>query len=592
MSIDISHNNILWASLIIEELIRNKIHYFCISSGSRSAPLTVAVARNPKATSIIWRDERGAAFHALGYARATGIPAVVICTSGTAGANYLPAIIEASVSNCPLLIISADRPPELRQTGANQTIEQFDIFDGYVRWKFELPCPDETIAPEMVLTTIDQAIYRSRRLPAGPVYINCMFREPLVPIDNPMKPRYSAHLAQWEESQAPFTHYHYPLLTPSEDAIQAVADICNNTKRGIMVIGPLSPQTNREKVFQLIKSLNWAIFTDITSGFRVGHERENFVSYFDQILLTPEGYNSYSPDTVLHIGGQITSKRLLEYLMVQPIKEYIIVKDHPLRHDPLHRATMRIETDIVSFCTLLLPHLTSDKDSHWQNEWVLRSRRIQGIIDDYFNQHQTISEPGVAYHIAKTIPENNGLFLGNSMAIRDMDMYAAISGRPVVVTANRGASGIEGLIATASGFMVGLDAPVTAILGDISFLHDLSSLSQLTSLPQKLIIVILNNHGGGIFSFLPIAQCDDVFEPYFGTPHKFSFGLCAKNFNVHYYQPKTMVSFLEDYKRALNEEQSSIVEINTNRKDNWDLHQALQNTIIQSLAMFSNEKEV
>ncbi|MGA1825439.1 MAG: 2-succinyl-5-enolpyruvyl-6-hydroxy-3-cyclohexene-1-carboxylic-acid synthase [bacterium] len=583
MRIDTSNINTLWSSLIVEELIRNGLDYFCVSPGSRSAPLAIAVARNPRAKSIIWYDERGAAFHALGYARATRVPAPLICTSGTAVANYLPAVIEADANSIPMLILAADRPPELRQTGANQTINQPNIFNEYVRWKFDMPCPDEKIPPEVILTTADQAVFRSRRSPAGPVYLNCMFREPLAPINDSIQEGYHSHLTTWEKNQRPFTRYEYSLLTPSETTIREVAATLNQTERGIIVIGRLESDADREAARRFGDTLNMLIFPDITSHCRLGPATRNIIPYFDHVLLDPQVGDMARPDTVLHIGGNITSKRFLEFLEKKPIKNYIVVKNHPFRHDPIHAVTTRIEADICTFCNCLLPRVIPHLNSHWQDEWIARTHKVKMTVDEFFRGREEISEPGVAYCIAQNIPENHGLFLGNSMPVRDMDMYGATDGAAVGVAANRGASGIDGLVASATGFMVGLNSPVTLLIGDLALLHDLSSLCRLTSIYQRLIIVVLNNHGGGIFSFLPVSQFEDVFESYFGTAHEFGFDKIAENFDLNYYQPKTNKAFLKDYTSAIGGDKSALIEIKTDRQRNWDLHQTLQATIIKSL---------
>jgi 2-succinyl-5-enolpyruvyl-6-hydroxy-3-cyclohexene-1-carboxylate synthase len=215
--------NQLWAYLIIEELVRNGIDYFVISPGSRSTPLTVGVAQNSSAQHIICVDERSAAFHAVGYARATGKPAVLICTSGSAAANYFPAVIEAATDGVPMIILSADRPPELRQTGANQTINQVNLYGAYPNWQFDLPCPTAEIEPKMVLTTIDLAVSRSQQSPSGVVHLNWMFREPLAPTDAPID--IPASLRQWQKSEAPYTRYARKLTIPAAVEIQSLINI-------------------------------------------------------------------------------------------------------------------------------------------------------------------------------------------------------------------------------------------------------------------------------------------------------------------------------------------------------------------------------
>ncbi|WP_273889483.1 2-succinyl-5-enolpyruvyl-6-hydroxy-3-cyclohexene-1-carboxylic-acid synthase, partial [Rubrobacter naiadicus] len=198
--------NLLWASLLVEELVRAGVGPFCIAPGSRSTPLVAAIAENPRARAVVHYDERGTAFCALGYARATGRPAAWVTTSGTAVANGLPAVVEAATDCVPVILLTADRPPELRETGANQTIVQPGLFGGYVRWSFDMPAPDTRPAPEMVLTAADQAVYRARRAPAGPVHLNLMFREPFLPPPG-RRPEVPPHLRGWYEKGAPYTRY-------------------------------------------------------------------------------------------------------------------------------------------------------------------------------------------------------------------------------------------------------------------------------------------------------------------------------------------------------------------------------------------------
>ncbi|MGA1865063.1 MAG: 2-succinyl-5-enolpyruvyl-6-hydroxy-3-cyclohexene-1-carboxylic-acid synthase, partial [bacterium] len=262
--------NILWSSLIVEELVRNKVTCFCISPGSRSASLTVSAARNVKAKPTVFYDERGAAFYALGYAKATGNPAALICTSGTAVANYYPAIIEASMDRIPLIVLTADRPPELLETGANQAIRQPDIYGEYVRWQFNLPCPDDEIPPSMVLTTIDQLVYKARRSPAGPVHLNCMFREPLAPVSKKINPGYQKKILSWQGSDTPFTTLSKPALTPDKETINRMVEIISSARRGLLVAGRLNTKEEIEAVKRLSVRLKWPVYPDIASGLRIG----------------------------------------------------------------------------------------------------------------------------------------------------------------------------------------------------------------------------------------------------------------------------------------------------------------------------------
>jgi 2-succinyl-5-enolpyruvyl-6-hydroxy-3-cyclohexene-1-carboxylate synthase len=240
--------NQYWADLIIEELLRNGLEYICIAPGSRSTPLVLAAARHEKIKTLIGYDERSLGFHALGYARASGSPAAIITTSGTAVANLYPAVVEASTDGVPLIVLTADRPPELIDTGANQTIRQDRFFGDYVRWHFDLPCPDQSINPEMVLTTVDQAVFRSLTDLPGPVHLNCRYRQPLEPTDNPMPSGYDLNIQQWQKAQLPFTRYAMTKQIVPERELDALAGLIENTERGMIVAGQLTGPSMRTSV--------------------------------------------------------------------------------------------------------------------------------------------------------------------------------------------------------------------------------------------------------------------------------------------------------------------------------------------------------
>ncbi len=573
---------LLWSSLLVEELLRNAIDYFCISPGSRSTPLTVAVARHPQARSIVCHDERGAAFHALGYARATGKPAVLLCTSGTAAANYYPALIEAAMDHVPMLILSADRPPELQETGANQTIRQSHLFGSYPKWYFELPCPTQSIVAAVVLTAIDQAIYQSLSCPAGPVHLNCAFREPLEPVAPTVAPDYLNLLAGWLGGATPYTHYPLARPTPAPDAIDLIGRLVRDTKTGLAIVGRLTTAAERRAVERLLRRLQWPACADITSGLRLGDGP--VAHYFDQLLLSTAFRTHCRPTVLLHIGRQTVSKRLLQFISRLPsLEHYLVIQDHPDRYDPLHRVTCHVETAIDLFCTALLERLESWTGTEQTQQLAPLSATVGAVVRAFVQADRPLDEIAVAHVLSEHIPAEHGLWLASSMPIRDMDMYASPVGPPVRVGANRGASGIEGGIAAAAGFAVGLQRPVTLVSGDLSLLHDLNSLALLRKIQQPLIIVALNNDGGGIFSFLPIAAYDDVFEEFFAAPHGLRFQAAAGLFGLDYAAPATVAEFVASYRAAVAAGHSCLIEVSTERRENHRLHQALQRCIAERI---------
>ena len=321
--------NQFWSSLIVEELIRNGVDYFCVAPGSRSSPLAVAVAANPRAKSFVHFDERALAFHALGYASATRKACAVITTSGTAAANLFPAIIEASKKKLPLVILTADRPPEFRATGANQTIDQIKIFGEYVRWFFDLPCPTTDIPPGFVLTTIDQAVFRANGELKGPVHLNCMYREPLFENGRDSSRAVPADLKYWQDSRTPYTSYFCSGDTYQKERYVSpeIEEKIRGIKRGVIVVGKLASMAEQKNVLALAEKLNWPVFADVTSGLRLGCPHKNVIHYFDQILLGRDRSRPV-PTGVLHLGGRITSKRWYDYVQKINPAEYIMVLNH------------------------------------------------------------------------------------------------------------------------------------------------------------------------------------------------------------------------------------------------------------------------
>ncbi len=584
MTIHQENINTLWGSVVVEELIRLGVDYFCISPGSRSTPLTVAVARNKKAQSIICIDERAAAFHALGYARAWGKPAVVIATSGTAIANFFPAVVEASVAMIPLLVLSADRPPELRETGANQTIRQAEIFGSYPRWSFDLPCPNEEMKPEALLGIIDQAVYRSQNSPRGPVHLNFMFREPLAPFKKEISSSYLALLDKWLEKKSPQSQYHKPLLQIEENKFTNLVQLIEKEDRGLLVLGAMCPSLNPKQIIPLVHKLKWPVLADVNSSFRLEKELLPYLIHFDQMLLSHER-EEYIPNTILQIGSNVTSKRFLEFTTQYPPQNYIICKEDPSRHDPQHRVTEFFEVSLENFIQKLNQKLSSKRTgTSWSNKLCQISAKVAYAIDLFWQSGKgSLSEGAIAYKQTQLLPEEAGLFLASSMPIRYIDMYALASNKENKLAANRGASGIDGTIASASGFAVALQKPVSLLIGDLAFLHDLNSLSLLRELSVPLVITILNNHGGGIFSLLPVAQFESFFPRYFATEHPFRFAQAAEMFGLEYHAPKNLSDFTEIYSHAFQKSTSTIIEVEVEQSDNPIWLKGLQEEIYSAL---------
>lgn len=562
-----------WAELMVEELVRCGVDLFCLAPGLRSAPLALAAVAHTRARTLVHYDERGAAFYALGYARATRRPAVWITTSGTALGNGLPAVIEASVDQIPMLLLTADRPPELRDTGANQTIDQVGIFGRYVRWFTDLPAPTGAIEPSFVLTTMDQAYFRSVSTPEGPVHVNCMFREPLVGA-GASAPGPSESLTRWKQDSGPYTRYAMPrpeLPDPGE-----IASLLEQARRGLIVAGRLRTKEDALAVLRLSKHLGWPVLADLLSHLRLGREDAHTIVGGYERLLGRKGFeDAHAPEIVLQLGRACVSKALRKYLHRCRPNAYVLADAGPQRTDPDHMVTHRLQADVALLCESLRKRVPAFSSAGWLESWrehcLDEERWTDAVLEDAAQQ---VNEPYVARAVSRLVPESHALFVSSSMPVRDMDLFASASGPPVRIAANRGASGIDGTIATAAGFAAGLSQRVTVIAGDLALLHDLNSLGLAAE--ASLVVVVLNNDGGGIFHFIPGALSEAGFETVLGTPHGLAFRDAARMFGLDYVCPGSREDFATAYSDACASAGSTLIEVRTNRKENHDLHASLR----------------
>jgi 2-succinyl-5-enolpyruvyl-6-hydroxy-3-cyclohexene-1-carboxylate synthase len=546
----------IYAKQIAYHLSLQNILRVCISPGSRSTPLTYALSQQKNLEKMIHFDERGAAFHAYGYAKSSKTPVAIVVTSGSAVGNLFPAIIDAFLEEVPLIIITADRPPELLECGANQTCDQVKIFHNYVRWYFSIPGPDSAIPEGFIGSTVAQAIRKATHPTGGPVHLNCCFREPF------------------------FTE-HFPINTPcisyeptethlSTEVIQIWANKLSSAKRGVIIVGSTPAKSSLQPICDLAIQLDWPIFTDVLSGLRSKGTSNNVIPYHDFLLASMP-----TPDCILHFGDRLVSKTLIEWIKNSSPSFYSMVNASQCRHDPLHKLTHKITIDPANFCTPLLP-LISQKKS-WSSEWKLLSQKIENTIDNHIPSH---SEPGLFRFLHHYIPKDFSIFFANSLPIRDANNFFFPKSFNGTVFGKRGSSGIDGNIATAIGLAEGSKTPLIAILGDIAALHDINSLAQLQKCKTPVIIIIINNQGGGIFSFLPIAQKKDVFEEYFATHHPFNFEHAAKMFSLPYF----LLKDLNDLSRFFKQPTSYIIEFQTDREKNCALHKEIEKKINKEIS--------
>ncbi|WP_434939376.1 2-succinyl-5-enolpyruvyl-6-hydroxy-3-cyclohexene-1-carboxylic-acid synthase [Shewanella sp. HL-SH8] len=550
--------NLLWGQLIFEELSRLGVKHVCMAPGSRSTPLTLAAASQTSISRHIHFDERGLGFMALGLAKASCAAVAIITTSGTAVANLYPAIIEAWLTHVPLIILSGDRPPELIDCGANQAITQPGIF-GHYATQVNLPTPDLALPASALLTTIDQAISQTSQ----PVHINCMYREPFYP--NELSPltkqaknapiviqQYLKPLCQWLSHQHPYSYYHPTMgaQLPSEDGLKRFAH-----GKGVIVVGTLSPEDNPQQIVEIAQKLAWPIVTDAQSQLR---QHSGVIGNVDQLLLCPRTSKLLEQaDRVLVFGGRFISKRLISYLANQLWHSYWQVLPRSNRLDPSHQSKQIWQTSVSAFCKLAWPRSSS---ANWALELINHNEALAELFIQHIDQTQ-FGEAQVIRWIAQQQTADNILFIGNSLPIRLYDMYAPIGPALPKIYTNRGASGIDGLIATSAGIAIGHKLPMVMIIGDISCLHDLNSLALLKQITSAYVLVILNNDGGNIFNLLPVPT-EQIRDDFYRLSHGLEFGYGAAMFGLAYRQADDLESFTQAYNEAMDFNCASVIEVN------------------------------
>ena len=555
----LSDINALWCALIMEELVRNGVEYCCLASGSRNAPLIHAAAAENRLQKQVHFDERGLGFLALGIAKATRKPVVIITTSGTAVANLYPAIIEAAMTDTPLLVISADRPPELLDTGANQTINQSAMFNHYPVQEVQLPCPDTAIPPQWLLSTLDQGI--AKLMEGGVVHFNAHLREPLYPVDDcPDWSSYLAPVRRWILTNRPWTYYKKSAWGMLDEA-DTLIDRLYETK-GVLVAGQLSME-EASAVANLAEKLGWPLLVDVQSQLQ-GHSLS--LPHVDLLLNNPSVCERLNQaNTVLQFGGRLVSKRLSQWLSGGQREHYYFVDSRVARQDPACNQSLRLQARIVDLCRFLEASLPEPRaQSPWLAQLMEYGIRCRRALNRQLSS--ALTEVSVVRHVAEQQRQGQCLFIGNSMPIRLIDSLSAIRLQGEVIT-NRGASGIDGLIATAAG-VAATGRDITLLLGDLSFLHDLNSLAMLRE--QSVTVVLLNNDGGSIFNMLSISHEGDLFKRYFQVSHGLDAEQVAAMFGIRYASPCQPETFAHCYDAAKVSDESWIIEVKTPPKEATD----------------------
>ena len=543
------------------------LRHACFAPGSRSTPLVLGLAREPRIRLWDHLDERSAGFFALGLARALDEPVAVVTTSGTAAANLLPAVVEANLAQVPLVVLTADRPPELRDAGAPQTIDQLRLYGTHVKWFAELPPPDGSpLVQRAAASAARRAVALARAFPPGPVHLNLPYREPLVP-----------HFGLSIAAPAGAVLSGTPQLDERE--LAEVAALLARRRRGVVLAGPQPDIALAPALVELASLLGYPILADPLSQLRAGpHPRDLVLDAYDAVLREPEALPALQPELVLRVGAIPTSKPLQLALEAWENAEQILLAagNWP---DPAHRASWVLQGALrptVRALTRALALATPRPDTDWLARWRAVDRAARAALEAGLAELDEPFEGRVFRELAELLPDGAVLVAGNSMPVRDLDAFFPSVPQRVRIFANRGANGIDGVTSTALGIAAARTGPTVLVTGDLSFYHDLTGLLAARRHRLRATIVLLHNDGGGIFSFLPQAhEVPEQFEFLFGTPHGLDFQHAAALFGLAYARPTDRSSVRDALAAALVADRTSIVELRSDRQRNVVLHQEL-----------------
>jgi 2-succinyl-5-enolpyruvyl-6-hydroxy-3-cyclohexene-1-carboxylate synthase len=580
----------------VEELVAGGVQDAVVCPGSRSTPMALALAAHPLLRVLVDLDERGAGFLALGLARASQRPVAVLVTSGTAAANLMPAVVEADAGRVPLIVLTADRPAELRDRGAPQTIDQVRMYGRFVRWDAELPVPtDDSAAIAHVRHVVGRAVAVATGAPAGPVHLNLPYREPLLPHGSlfPTGP------ATPFGPLVPFTRVPRPDPAPTAVA-ELVADRLARARRPVIWCGPLDDGLFADAVTRLAEGLGAPILADGLANLRMGpHDRSRVIVRTATLLRAPGFTAAHRPDVVLRFGGTPTARTTLEWLAASDA-DHIVVDDGGWNEPTLH-ASLLAQARPATLATMVDEMLADANEMvavwggtepGWLDAWRDADGRADRAIRDELAAIAASGEPfegAVFAELGEALAGPVTLWVGSSMPVRDLDTF--LPGGPAWLRclANRGANGIDGVVSSALGAAAADDRPVVLVLGDLSFLHDINALATARIPDVRLTIVLVDNDGGGIFSFLPQSTADqpelglpDRFEQLLGTPHGTDLAAVARALGaeVTELRPGAVGSAVAE---AMGRPGIQVLRLRTERARNVALHARVLATAVEAV---------
>jgi 2-succinyl-5-enolpyruvyl-6-hydroxy-3-cyclohexene-1-carboxylate synthase len=544
-----------------DELARCGMEHACTSPGSRSAPLVLSLARESRIRCWSHIDERCAGFFALGAAKSSGRPVALACTSGTAAANYMPAVIEAYEARVPLLVLTADRPPELRDSGAGQTIDQLKLYGGAVKWFVEVGVHDAS--PERlrwIRALACRAYWTALAARPGPVHLNFPLREPLV-LSEPLP----------EDSSGRPAGLPWVSRPPARSAPpEGGADF---PPRGALVAGRYERDRDLGHVVaRFAERVGYPLLADPLSGARHGPAA---IAHYDLLLRDPHLTARLRPELIIRIGDLPTSKPLRAWLEALHDCEQVAFDPEGAWQDPASVLSGNLAADPAATLTAFTPSGPAAPD--WLAAWRAADDAADGAITETLGDQ--LSEPLVARSLGSWLDQDATLLVASSMPVRDVELFFGARELAPRVLSNRGANGIDGTVSSAFGVAAASAGPVVLLTGDVALAHDIGGLLAARRLELALTVVLLNNDGGGIFHFLPIAGEHDAFEEHVATPHGLDFAKAAALFGCGYERPTALAELEAAVRQAVTTSTTTIIEVRTDREQNLALHRRVAEAV-------------
>ncbi len=559
----------------MDELARCGVREACTSPGSRSTPLVLSLAREERIRATSHLDERSGSFFALGIGKATGVPAVLACTSGTAAANYAPAVFEAREARVPLLVLTADRPPELRDVGAGQTIDQVKLYGAAAKWFLEVDDQPATPARLRWLRQLAcRAFLTALEGRPGPVHLNFSLREPLV-LDGPLPPSEEGRPGGRPWVTRPRAAAHAP-----PELVDGVRAELEARPRAVLVAGRAERDAGLGAALaDFAERAAIPLLADPLSGARRGPAA---VAHYDALLRDPAWAAAHAPDLVLRVGDLPTSKPLRQWLAGLDAALQIAFDPENAWQDPTGSVATIAAADPGATLTTVGDRLGRRRDRGWLDKWHGADRAASVAIARALTP-AGLTEPRVAAELGAGLPAEATVVVASSMPVRDAETFFPAREQPPRVLANRGANGIDGTVSTAFGVAATASGPVVLLIGDVALIHDLGGLLAASRLGLKLTIVLLHNDGGGIFHFLPVSRAGGEFVEHVATPHGLDFAHAAALFGLGYEVADTVESFRSALGRALAADRTSIVAVHTDREANVAVHRAVWDEVLASV---------